>query len=641
MPTSNIAFDTGVRFIMLANAADSVSTSEASWLTALLKTDAWTRLPKHIDSEIGRRLRPVSFEALLSAIGSLGPDAERAGAIELYRSWIASQEPTSPYLFAAWFNLGVELNTMGNRLGALFAFRNALAKRPQFAPAAMSLAQMLEQDQQPDEAIAVLRQALQPDDARTALINNRGRLLEQCKRLEEAEQEFRKTLLIQPDQPDVIQHWIHVRQKMCQWPVFVEEIPGLSRDRLLDQAGPLGILALSDNIRLQCNVTKDWIDRKTTPCPQALSPSCGYRHDRLRLGYLSSDFCRHAMSYLITELFERHDRNRFEIFAYCSSPEDGSDLRARIIRSFDHFRIIKNLSDEQAARLIRDDEIDILVDLNGLTAGARPQVLRWKPAPVQATYLGFVGPVPLPELDYFFCDDFVVPPELADEYQPRPLYIAKIYQANDSKRGIGRATTRKDAGLPDNKFVFCCLSNHYKVTEDVFAAWMQILQRCDNAVLWLVGDNQWARHNILERAVRHGIEPGRIIFAARVDPDLYMARLRLADVFLDTFPYNAGTLASDAIRMGLPLVTIAGRSFASRMAARLLAAAGAYQGIATNLQAYIDLAVLLATDKSAYESYKALLREESWQQGLGDIGSFTRAYETTLLSIAKPGPGAG
>ena len=212
------------------------------------------------------------------------------------------------------------------------------------------------------------------------------------------------------------------------------------------------------------------------------------------------------MSYLIAELFERHDRDHFEVFGYCSSPDDGSEIRARIVRSFDHFRIIRNLPDEQAARLIRNDEIDILVDLNGLTSGARVQILRWKPAPVQATYLGFIGAVPLPELDYMFCDEIVVPPEAAAAYQPAPLYIASNYQANDSKRTIGRETTSAAAGLPEDRFVFCCFSNHYKMTEQVFDAWMTILRRADHSVLWLVGDNETARRNLLNRATSHGID---------------------------------------------------------------------------------------------------------------------------------------
>jgi predicted O-linked N-acetylglucosamine transferase (SPINDLY family) len=251
------------------------------------------------------------------------------------------------------------------------------------------------------------------------------------------------------------------------------------------------------------------------------------------------------MSYLIVELFERHDRSRFEVFGYCTSPEDGSLIRARVINSFDHYVCIKNMTDEEAARRIRADEIDILIDLNGLTLGVRPQILRAKPAPVQATYLGFVGPVPLPELDYMFCDRVVVPPDQASAYTPKPLYIAKNYQANDTKRTLAPATTRSTVGLPDNKFVFCCFSNHYKITEEMFTAWMEILRRCDNAIIWLVGSNQRANSNILERAAVLGVDPDCIVFAARVGPDEYMARFSLADVFLDTFPYNAGTIASD------------------------------------------------------------------------------------------------
>ena len=267
----------------------------------------------------------------------------------------------------------------------------------------------------------------------------------------------------------------------------------------------------------------------------------------------------------------------------------------------------------------------------------RSQLLRSRPAPVQATYLGFVGPVPLPELDYMFCDRIVVPPRLAHAYQPTPLYIEGNYQANDGKRTIGPAMTRAAAGLPDGKFVFCCFSNHYKTTENIFAAWMEILRRSENAILWLVSDNEWARANMLKRAAGLGIDPGRIVFAPRVGPDEYMARLSLADVFLDTFPYNAGTIASDAIRMGLPLVTLAGQAFASRMAASLLTAIGATAGIATSLQAYIDFAVSLAADNHAYTAYKSIFNLENWRRTIGNIEDFTASYEDLLVSIAKPG----
>jgi predicted O-linked N-acetylglucosamine transferase (SPINDLY family) len=423
--------------------------------------------------------------------------------------------------------------------------------------------------------------------------------------------------------------------------VLDNSIHGLTAAQLTDHCGPLAALALFDSVALQTDIAARWIARKTTPTGVRLSPAAGYRHDRLRIGYLSSDYCRHAMSFLIAELFERHDREKFEIFGYCSTIEDNSEIRRRVIAAFDHFRPIRELTDEAAARLIAADEIDILVDLNGLTQGSRIQVLRWRPAPVQATYLGFIGPVPLPELDYMFCDDVVVPPAIAGAYQPPPLYIAANYQANDSKRAIGPPTTRAAAGLPETGFIFCCFSNYYKITETMFAAWMQILRRVEGASLWLVADNETACGNLRRHAAAAGVDPARLLFAGRVSPADYMARLAVADLFLDTFPYNAGTIASDALRMGLPMLTLAGEAFASRMAARLLTAVGAHSGIVSTIDAYVEQAVAWATDAAAYATYRAQFTEARWAETIGDIGRLTREMEQTLARVALRAPAEG
>ena len=335
------------------------------------------------------------------------------------------------------------------------------------------------------------------------------------------------------------------------------------------------------------------------------------------------------MCYLITELFERHDRCRFEVFGYCSSRDDGSQLRQRVLAAFDHYRPVRTLSDERAAQIIRDDEIDVLIELNGITEGSRLPVLRWRPAPIQATYLGFVGPVPLPELDYLLCDTVVIPPEHAASYQPTPLPIARIYQANDSKRTIGPATSRAEAGLPEDRFVFCCFSRHYKITEELFHAWMSILRRTNRSVLWLAADNVYSQANLLAAAKRGGIAEKRLIFSDRVGPDLYLSRLGLADLFLDTFPYNSGTVASDAMRMRLPLVTLCGKAFASRMAASLLHAVGAPRGITTSMAKYVETAVQLANDPVDYAKYRALFTANAWRRRIGDIASFTAEYEDT------------
>ena len=582
----------------------------------------------------------LAFEALIAAIGTIDRSASPDAIIDLYRRWIAAQGSGAPHLFAAWFNLGVALANTGDTAGAMRAYRSALAIRPHFVAAALNLAALLEAAGRRTEAIAALDGALQSDEARTALINNCGRVLDQTKKLPEAEQELRRSLLIRPDQPDVIQHWVHARQKQCRWPVLSDTIPGLSRESQALNAGPLGALALFDDVAQQRIISADWIRRKTAPVAERLSPPAGYRHDRIRIGYMSSDFCRHAMSLLIAELFERHDRGRFELFGYCSSPEDGSDIRARVIAAFDHFTRIADMSDEQAARAIRADEIDILVDLNGLTLGARLQVLRWRPAPVQATYLGFIGPVPLPELDYMFCDRLVVPPGIAAEYSPPPLYIADFYQANDSRRETPAPRPRSELGLPEERFVFCCFSNHFKITQEVFAAWMEILRRVETGILWLAGDTEYARANMAEAARQAGIDPERIVYMERTGPTLYLANLGAADLFLDTYPYNAGTVASDAIRMNVPLVTLSGQCFASRMAGRLLAALGAQDGIATTAADYVERAVALATDRARYDAYRSLFGKSAWANKIGNTAEFTRAYETALMSIVVTPPSA-
>jgi predicted O-linked N-acetylglucosamine transferase (SPINDLY family) len=580
-----------------------------------------------------RRLKEIAFEAILSAI-----DRQRsvgdAAAISLYRHWIAANDSSTPLLFAAWFNLGVLLARAGETSEAAVAYGNALTLRSDLYGAAVNLGLLFEANGHPEQAIATWRRATQPDEARIALGIQQGRLLEKLGRLEEAERALYQVLLADSAQPDVIHHWIHIRQKMCLWPVVPSDFPGIAAPDLLRTAGPLSILALTDDIHLQRDAAATWVARKTQPQPR-LAPPRPYSHQRIRIGYLSSDFCSHAMSYLITELFERHDRDHFEVFGYCSSREDGSEIRQRVLAAFDQHRLIRELPDEQAARLIRDDEIDILVDLNGITDGSRLPVMRWKPAPIQATYLGFIGPVPLPELDYLLCDTIVIPPEHQSAYQPVPLAIAPLYQANDTRRTVGRRICRADVGLPDDHFVFCCFSRHYKITETMFSAWLAILRRSRQSVLWFAEDNAYSRANLLAAAQRDGIDARRLIFSERVDPDLYLSRLGLADLFLDTFPYNAGTVASDAIRMGLPVVTLCGQAFASRMATSLLHAVGAPQGITTSLSNYIETSIRMANDPSEHARFKALISSRSWSRSLGDMARFTSEYEATWRGVVN------
>jgi predicted O-linked N-acetylglucosamine transferase (SPINDLY family) len=604
-----------------------------AWLDGFLATVASGEVAPGETEEIRSRLRETPFAELLQAIERARPGPGASVEIALYRQWIEANGGAAPLLYAAWFNMGVLLGHAGDNSNAAIAYHNVLALRPDLYGASINLGLLLESSGHPEEALATWHRATQPVEVRVALEIQKGRLLEKLGRLEEAERVLYRVLLTDPDQPDVVHHWIHIRQKMCLWPVATSTVPAIPAETLLRNSGPLSILALTDDIELQCAAAAAWIARKTEPAPRRLAPLRPWPHERIRIGYISSDFCNHAMSFLITELFERHDRRRFEVFGYCASHDDGSQLRKRVLAAFDHHRIIRTLSDEQAAQVIRDDEIDVLIELNGITDGSRLAVLRWRPAPVQATYLGFVGPVPLPELDYLLCDSVVIPPEHKASYQPAPLPIAQIYQANDSKRTTGRQMSRAEVGLPEEQFVFCCFSKHYKITEEMFGAWMEILRQADRSVLWLAKDNAYSQANLLARAGREGIDEGRLIFSERTGPDLYLSRLALADLFLDTFPYNAGTVASDAIRMQLPLITLCGRAFASRMAASLLHAAGASHGIATSLSNYVRTAVQLANDPADYARYEALFTTRTWQRTIGDVATFTAEFEDTWFRL--------
>ena len=587
-------------------------------------------------AEFQASLTGVELTDVIKVAETMAPLGGSPMVIGLYRNWIAANsgdQGAHQPLFAAWFNIGAEYAKTGALDRAIEAYTQALVLKPQFHQAAINLGLSYEAQGQKQRALAVWDETLQQDSARIGLLNHKARLAEQMGDLRAAEATLRASLLIEPGQPDVIQHWVHVRQKLCRWPVLTDIVPGLSEEDMLMHGGPLGVLALTDSVALQREIAGAWIARKMPPVGVQLAPRAGYGHCKIRVGYLSSDYCRHALCYLIAQLFERHDRERFEIFGYCATQDDGSDIRGRVLAAFDHLRLVRELSDEAAARLIRSDEIDILIDLNGLTAGTRLAVLRYKPAPVQATYLGFIGPVPLTELDYIFADDFVIPAAVRDQYLPRPLSIARNYQANDQSRGIGAGVTRETWGLAAEWFVFCCFSNHFKITEDMFTGWMAILRRVEHGVLWLSDDNPTAKQNMRNRAQALGVDPDRLIFAPRVSPEAYMARLALADLFLDTFPYNAGTIASDAIRMNLPIVTLAGESFASRMAARFLDDLEAGEGITASLPEYIDTACGLALDSTRLAAFRAKFGAANWARTVGDVERFIVEYERTLETI--------
>jgi len=581
----------------------------------------------------------LDFAALLNTASQLESAAAPHLSAVLYQTWL--QRNPSPYAYAVYFNMALSLAAADDQAAAEAAYRKAIEKHPGFIQPRINLGMLYERQGQISRALDEWRWVAQNIDPalggeNTQLLlmalNNLGRVSEIQKDFAQATVYMERSLAIAPDQPDTIHHWVHLRQKQCLWPIYAE-LPGLSEQAMRDATSALAMLSISDDPPTQLAAARRYVDKKVLSNVPTLANPQGYGHSRLRIAYLSSDFCLHPVSMLMAELFALHDRSQFEVYGYCWSPEDGSAMRQRVIDSMDHFHRIGHLSDPAAAQRIRADEIDILIDLQGQTSGARADLLAYRPAPIQITYLGLPATTGLPSIDYVIADRFLIPEEYAPFYSEKPLYMPDVYQVSDRQRQVGAIPTRASCGLPDDAFVFCSLNNNYKYTPDVFDAWMHILQRCPNAVLWLLSDNQWAEENLRREADLRGIDPQRLLFAGRVSPENYMARYACADLFLDTFPFNAGTTANDALWMGLPLLTLCGRSFAARMAGALLTAADLPELITYNLPDYEACAVRLANDPAACQRLRQQLAEVRRSGTLFDTPRFARNLETRLQAL--------
>lgn len=565
-------------------------------------------------------------------------------SISLYRAWLSATG--SPLAYAVNFNLGVLLANALQDAEAEAAYRAAIEQKKDFIEGHMNLGTLLERNKREEEALAMWRAVLTfvnmavPADQAfyVQALNNLGRLLEIRKDYPEAEAMLTLSLKQNPEQPNVMTHWVHLRQKQCKWPVYSTAI-GIKEKKMIEGTSALAMLSVTDDPALQLETSRRYVKEKVLASARHLSEKRSYGHDKIRIGYLSSDFCSHAVSILTAELYGMHDRSKVEVYGFCWSHEDGSPIRARVINGFDHHVRIVGMTDEQAAILIRSHEIDILVDLHGLTLGARHNILTHRPAPLQVTWLGFPGPTGLPEVDYVIADPFVLPPELEPFFTEKPLHMPQCFQVNDRQRAIGPRPTRQDCGLPDGAFVFCAFNNNFKFSPEVFGAWMRILKRVPDSVLWITADNEVVRENLRKEAGKHGVPSGRIYFAGRVPPADYLARYQVADLFLDTFPFGAGTTASDALWAGLPLLTYTGHVFASRMAGSLLQAVGLPELITYSLKDYENKAVELAQERARVDAMKKHLDENRMECALFDTPRFVRDLEDLYRKAVDTLPG--
>lgn len=580
-------------------------------------------------------LEPMTLIAIAERLGLAGRHADAA---KLYQLWLSHCTSAADYIVR--FNLGVTLSQLERLAEAEKAYRDAVYRKPDFVQAWFNLGAVIERQGRADNALIIWQSMLDHPlvgpqlnrDLYLMVLNSMGRLMEENRQFEAAEAKLRASLEADSEQPKVIQHWVHLRQKQCKWPVFVAPV-GLSAGELLKATSPLAMLSASDDPGLQLATASRFVSERVNQRVPELAPKQGYRHERLRIGFLSSDFCLHAVSLLTVELFELIDRERFEVYGFCWSREDGSALRARVKSAMDYFLPIGGMDDGAAAQLIRQQEIDVLIDLQGLTSGARPNILAYRPAPVQVTYLGFPGPTGLPCVDYVIADQYLIPDAEKPFYSETPLYLP-VFQCSDRQRPVAPRPTRKECGLPEGRFVFCCFNNNYKFNEEMFSCWMRILAAVPDSLFWLLADNQWSQQNMYECAKRYGVERERLVFAPRVSPELYLARYTVADLFLDAYPFNGGTTVNDALWMGLPVLTRSGRTFASRMAGSLLTALALPELITDNLQDYEQRAIVLASEREELRALRARLERDKAGSLLFDMPRFVRAFEDGIRQIA-------
>jgi predicted O-linked N-acetylglucosamine transferase (SPINDLY family) len=596
-------------------------------------------LAESLELALHNRLEPMRVITLADQLAAVGRPND---VIQLYQTWLAHTDSSLSYIVR--FNLAVLLSQIERLPEAEELYRQAIYQKPDFIQAWFNLGSVIERQQRPDQTLAIWQSMLDhplvgPDlnrDLYLLVLNGMGRLLEEIRRLQPAEEKLQRSLETDPDQPKVIQHWVHLRQKQCEWPVYCG-VPGLTPGNMVKATSPLAMLSASDDPGLLLATAVHFVKERVNLRVPELRPAQPYRHERLRIGFLSSDFCLHAVSLLTVELFELLDRERFELYGFCWSREDGSAMRTRVIKAFDHFVRIAALDDASAAQAVRTHEIDVLIDLQGLTSGARPDILSYRPAPVQMTYLGFPGPTGHPAIDYVIADRYLIPDNELPFYTEKPLYLPKTFQSSDRQRPVGPLPTRTQCGLPEDAFVFCSFNNNYKFTEEVFDAWMRILHAVPDSVLWLLADNQWAQASVTVRAQVQGVATERLIFAPRVAPADYLARYTVADLFLDAYPFNAGTTANDALWMGLPVLTRSGRTFSSRMAGALLTSLDLPELITTTLADYERRAIELATQPEEYRSLRQRLVDARATSPLFDMPNFVRDFGDAVASAALRG----
>ena len=578
----------------------------------------------------------LSISELITAATALKNAGRNDLTIQLYNLWIQSN-PLDPALYAIHFNNAASMSDAGDFQGAKAALERAIELNPDFHPAYINLGTVLERIGTVGQSVICWTTLVNRLSAITGsairfkleALKQIGRVLEMNHLAPNAENVLRQSLEIDPTQADVTQHFIALRLGQCEWPV-VPPIEGTERKKLMKGVGPLSMLVYADDPLLQLasawHYNKNAVGYPSHDFKEECSKPRPARQRR-RIGYVSSDLRNHAVGFVMAEMFSLHNREDFEIFAYYCGTAPKDDLHNRIKDSIEHWVDITGMDDVTAAKRIVADGIDILVDVNGYTRDARLNLFAMRPAPIIVNWLGYPGTLGTPYHHYIIADEQIIPKDHEIYYTEKVLRLP-CYQPNDRKRAISPdRPTRKDVGLPEDAMVYCCFNGAQKISRFTLDRWMTILARVPDSVLWLLDGTEYSNKHVVEFAQQRGIAPERIIVAKKLSNPFHLARYPLADLFLDTSPYGAHVTASDALWMGVPILTFPGRCFAARVCSSLVHAAGIPEMICETPEEFVEQAVALGTKRKNLEKIKKKLADNKATCTLFDTNGLVQHIE--------------
>lgn len=576
------------------------------------------------------------FASLYSMGISLGATGKKMQALDCF---IRAAE-AAPQLALAHFAKAQSYADIGLPEDALTCFDKAIEVDPNYTQAYSNKAALLQAMDRHHDALLTLMACVEVDPENFTALEGQGQLLGQFKQYDLSVNAFKRALQIDPNYNYGEGHLMHARLSCCDWTDFEE-----SRDRIFEgirtgkkACGAMTIMSLTDDAALARQCIETYAKDKYGDPLFKLWNGEKYVHRRQRVAFISGDFRIHPVGYLLIEMIENFDKEKYELTGVFTGTPDGSDLWKRYRCAFDHYLDAKNMPSLELAKLLRAMEIDIAIDLSGHTEGTKLDVLSHRPAPVQITYLGFPGTLGLPFIDYLIADPRIIPTELQKHYREKILYLPHCYLPRDTSVVPSPLTPRRsDFGLPEEGFIFCSFNHDYKINPPIFKIWMDLLMKVPGSVLWLMKLNQAAQDNLSKEALNHGIDPNRIVYATRVPHvEDHLARYRLADLFLDTFPYNGHTTAGDALRAGIPVVTLCGNSFASRVAASLLHDVGLPQYACSTLEDYHNTALRMSQNPEELTTFRnhmqVQLSSGIWPQSAVNQG---RAFAAALEQISK------